>query len=95
MKLSDSVKVFLTLSYNFVPFIVNFAEFGGSIEESDSINHVMREFSEGIIGCELNAPGLKCTQVHLPFIFIFFSHSGNFIVICTTETKCHTSHVCV
>lgn len=33
-----------------------------------SINHIMLEFSEWIIGHGLNAAILTCAQVHLPFV---------------------------
>lgn len=56
----------------------------------------MHDFSEWIIRPRLTAAVLKCTQVHLPFIFKgFFPIQENLIVICTTETKCHTSYICV
>lgn len=62
-----------------------------------SINHIMLEFSEWIIGHGLNAAILTCAQVHLPFVSkgFFFPIQENFIVTCTTETKCHTPYICV
>lgn len=43
-----------------------------------SMNHIMLEFSEWIIGHGLNAAILTCAQVHLPFVSkgFFFPHSG-------------------
>lgn len=44
---------------------------------SYSINHIMHDFSEWIIRPRLTAAVLKCTQVHLPFIFKGFSPFRN------------------